>query len=471
MKSVYKIVLLSVLFSSSLYCKVLSINNAFIEDFSSMVEKENIRILVPYSKSFYFIDQGQQKGLTYEQGNELSKYINGLYPDNNNVIKITFIPTKRDQLIPKLIAGKGDIIAANLTITDDRKKTVKFINPWIDDISEVLVQNKKTKPIENINDLSGKKVYVRHSSSYFESLKKINKQFKYNNIIPINVIETDEYLEDEDILEMVNAGIYDYTFIDSHVIKIWKSIFTELIFNENVFINDKGHIAWAIREQNTELEKILNTFIKSNKKGTLMGNILFNKYLKSGNYINNAKFNNEQKNFQEIIKYIKHYSNQYDFDWLIITALGYQESGLDHNTVSQDGAIGLMQILKSTASDKNVDIENIHELENNIHAGIKYLKFIHQRYFSSSDMDELNQWLFTFAAYNAGPAKVRSLRKKAIELGLNPNIWFSNVEVAASIIIGRETVQYVSNIYKYYIAYSTSLNMLNDKKKHTDLDN
>jgi membrane-bound lytic murein transglycosylase MltF len=142
----------------------------------------------------------------------------------------------------------------------------------------------------------------------------------------------------------------------------------------------------------------------------------------------------------------------------MVAAQGYQESRLDQSVVSKSGAIGVMQLLPSTANDKNVGIPDIHLIDKNIHAGTKYLRFLVDRYFSGGELDELNRHLFGFAAYNAGPARVAKLRAEAKESGLDPNVWFDNVEVIASKRIGRETVQYVSNIYKYYIAYRLILN-------------
>lgn len=162
----------------------------------------------------------------------------------------------------------------------------------------------------------------------------------------------------------------------------------------------------------------------------------------------------------------KSYADRYDFDYLMTAALAYQESQLDHSKKSHVGALGIMQMLPGTAADKNVGIPDIEKLENNIHAGHKYLRFIQDRYFDDPQIDTLNKYLFTFAAYNAGPAKVGTLRKEADEKGLDPNVWFQNVEVIAAKRIGRETVQYVSNIYKYYISYK-----LADSKKSTTKKN
>ena len=144
----------------------------------------------------------------------------------------------------------------------------------------------------------------------------------------------------------------------------------------------------------------------------------------------------------------------------MVAAQGYQESGLDQSARSGAGAIGIMQLLPSTAADPNVGIPDIEEIDNNIHAGTKYLRFVRDRYFDDPAVDDFNATLLTFAAYNAGPARVRQLRAEAAEVGLDPNIWFDNVEVIAAKRIGRETVQYVSNITKYYVAYRLIVNQL-----------
>ena len=149
----------------------------------------------------------------------------------------------------------------------------------------------------------------------------------------------------------------------------------------------------------------------------------------------------------------KKYGQQYDFDWLMIAAQGYQESQLDQSARSPRGAIGVMQLMPKTAADPTVGIPDIESVDNNIHAGVKYLRTLVDKYLDDPALDRKNRTLMAFAAYNAGPGNLRKFRKLAAESGLDPNVWFHNVEHAAAEIVGRETVQYVANIYKYYVAY------------------
>jgi membrane-bound lytic murein transglycosylase MltF len=143
----------------------------------------------------------------------------------------------------------------------------------------------------------------------------------------------------------------------------------------------------------------------------------------------------------------------YEIEYLFAAAQGYQESRLDQSVRSHAGAVGIMQLLPATASDKSVAIAGIDEAEPNIHAGIKYMDYLRDRYFSDPDISPLNQALLALGAYNAGPGRMIGLRAKAEERGYDPNVWFDNVELIAAEEIGRETVQYVSNIYRYYLTY------------------
>jgi len=224
--------------------------------------------------------------------------------------------------------------------------------------------------------------------------------------------------------------------------------------HEDLAISVGGSIGWAFRKNSPTLKNIINQFVKQGKKGTLHGNMILNRYLRDNKWAKNALDGEALGRINATEEFFKKYASQYDFDWLMLAALGFQESGLDQSVRSGAGAIGVMQVLPTTAADSNVNIDKIHEIENNIHAGTKYLRFLRSRYFSDPEISELNQTLLAFASYNAGPAKIAKLRKEARERGLDPNVWFGNVEHIVAKKVGRETVQYVSNIYKYYIAYS-----------------
>jgi len=418
-----------------------------------MIERRRIRVLVSLSKTFYFLDKADQRGLTYELMKAFEKDLNKRLKLKTRKIHMVFIPVRRDELLPALVEGRGDIAAANLTITPERRKLVDFSDPYLEDVSEILVTGPAAPKLESLEDLAGQEIYVRQSSSYYESLVRLNKTLRSAGKTEVSLIPADENLEDEDLLEMVNAGLIPMIVMDSHKAEFWEQIFADIELRPDLAVNRGGRIAWAVRKGSPELVKEINVFVKKHKKGTLVGNILFQRYLKDTNWVRNALSGGEIKRFQETLGLFKKHAKEFGFDSLMIAAQAYQESRIDQSKRSPRGAIGIMQILPSTAADPNVDVHGIEETENNILAGVKYLRFIADRYFADEGMDPLNRLLFAFAAYNAGPAKISRLRRRAAREGLDPNVWFRNVELVAAKVIGRETVQYVSNIYKYHIAY------------------
>jgi len=425
------------------------------DDLSGMTKRKKIRALVTYSRTdFFFSDNGTPKGLQVDLLNEYEKQLNANIKKESEKIRIQYIPTTFDRLIPDLLEGKGDIIASLMTITPQREQKIDFVSGRMANVKELLVTHKSINDINSVEDLAGKEIYVLKGSSYVEHLKELNKLLLSKQLAAIKITEADSHLKTEDIFELVNTGVVKLTVADGYKARIWAKVLPDIKVVDAVAIKSGTHIGWAIRKNSLELKKSLNKLIKKVKKGTYLGNLFFNRYYKKDRWIKNANTAKERNKLLEFMDLFKKYGDKYGFDALAIAAQGYQESQLDQKKKSHRGAMGIMQLLPSTAADKNVDIADISSVENNIHAGVKYMAFLRDRYFSDAQISSEDQMAFSWAAYNAGPAKVRKMRAKAKQMGLNPNIWYSNVEVAAAKMVGRETVEYVSNIFKYYIAYS-----------------
>jgi membrane-bound lytic murein transglycosylase MltF len=422
-------------------------------DLDGIVERRVLRMLVTTNATNYFVDLGEQGGVTYEAGRLLEKELNRRFKKGNLQLDVIFIPVTRDWLIPALVEGRGDIAAASLTITEGRLEQVDFSDPLTRELKEIVVTGPGAPPVARVEDLSGQKVYVRASSNYFESLQDLNRSFANQGLDPVEIVPVDERLETEDVLEMVNAGVYPITVADNLLVNLWSQVLGGIQPHPDVAVRTGTHIGWAIRKDSPKLKQLLDDFARENRQGTLMGNILMNRYFKIADWIKNPGNARDAERFRTMVELFQKYGDQYDLDYLLVTAQAYQESGLDQSVRSGAGAIGVMQLLPSTARDKNVGIPDIHILENNIHAGVKYLRFILDRYYKDAEMDELDRHLFAFASYNAGPARVAGLRRKAEQMGLDPNKWRGHVEVVAAREIGRETVTYVANILKYYLAY------------------
>jgi membrane-bound lytic murein transglycosylase MltF len=384
---------------------------------------------------------------------EFEKYLNQQLGRRTLKVNVLIIPVHRDELLPALAQGLGDIAVANLTITPERQRLVDFSLPLATGVREVVVTGRSTPTLTSIDDLAGRSVHVRRSSSYRESLERLNEGFLDRGMKPVELVPAEEFLEDEDLLEMVNAGLLPLVVVDSHKADFWAEIFDDIVVHDDLTVREGAAIGWAFRKNSPQLAETLNAFVRKHGKGTLFGNVILKRYLQDNPWARNSLAETDRGRFDATIHLFEEYGGRYDIDYLMLAALAYQESGLDQSKRSRQGAVGVMQMLPSTAADPNVDISNIDQIENNIHAGTKYLRFLHDRYFADEAMDEFNQLMFTFASYNAGPARVRRLRAEAIEMKLDPDVWFGNVEVVAARRIGRETVQYVSNIAKYYVAY------------------
>ncbi len=422
-------------------------------DFEDMLERRRIRALVVPNRLMYFLDGPVQRGTSYESLQHFARFIDEKYKLGARRMKVVYIPVTRDKLIPYLKEGIGDVAVANLTITPERLAEVDFSEPILDDVREILVTGPSAPEIRELADLGGKTVYARYSSSYFAHLEWLNEQLEQNGFDPVNIVPADENLEDSDLLEMVNAGLLPMVIVDSHKAEFWGGIFDNIVVRHDVAVTVGGKIGWAFRKNSPTLGKVLAQYIGPNRKGSAVGNTIYNRYLKENKWVKNAYSDENIRRYQETAEFFRQYAGEYGFDWLMLIAQGYQESGLDQSVRSPSGAIGIMQLLPSTAADPNVGIKNIDDMENNIHAGTKYMRFLRDQYFDDPEIDPLNQTLLSFAAYNAGPGRMAEIREETRERGLDPNTWFGNVERIVARRIGRETVDYVGNIYKYYIAY------------------
>ncbi len=426
-------------------------------------QRRLIRVLVSYSDTNFFVMRGKYRGLEYELLREYGRFLNRQPPKHKIKTNIVFRAIPFERLIPALREGRGDIAAAGLTITPERRKLVAFTTPYITNINEIIVTSKPAQGLKGLNDLAGRKVHVVAGSSYVQHLKRLNEQFKRDGLKPVNIVQADKNLEAEDVLQMVNSGIFELTVVDHHIADLWSKVLTDLVLRKDLVLNSGGKIAWAVRKENPELLASLNKFVKKHGQGTLLGNILIKRYYKDKRWIHNPITAAEQKKLDKLKTLFKKYAKKYDFDWLKIAAIAYQESGFDQSKKNVTGAIGMMQILPSTAADHNIKISDVNDLENNIHAGVKYLGFLRKRYFSDPHISSADRVDFTVAAYNAGPAKINALRREAVKLNLDPSKWFFNVEHVAWRVIGQETVRYVANVNKYFIAFK-SVEQINEER-------
>ena len=421
-------------------------------DLDTMVERRAIRVLTVYGPGRYFLKDGP-RGTVQEYADKLQKVVNEAFKTGLLTVQVPVIPVARDQLFPALQAGYGDIVMAGTTVTDNRQVGVDFTNPVSKPLKEVLITGPSAPRLGSLADLSDQTVYLRLSSSYAESVRKLSQTLVEQGQAPIRIEAVDESLEDEDLIEMVDTGLLPWAVVDDYKPQMWREVFTRVTVRDDLVLREGARLAWAIRPDSPQLKTFLDTFLKENREGTLFGNIIRNRYIRDFNWTENAMGATELSRYHKLSALFRKYGTDYGMDPTLLAAQGFQESRLDQSVRSPAGAIGVMQLLPSTAKDNNVAIPNIDELEPNIEAGAKYMAFLKERYFSGPELDELNGSLLALASYNAGPGRIRRLRREAAERGYDHNLWFDNVEVIVAEQVGRETVQYVSNIFKYYLTY------------------
>jgi membrane-bound lytic murein transglycosylase MltF len=427
-------------------------------DFDGMLARRIVRILVPFSRTSFFLDKGEALGFEAELGQEFEIWLNKRYGKKPYHINVAFIPTPRERLFAELRDGRGDIAAGNLTITAERQALVDFATSWASNIKEVLVTGPSAPDFGGLDDLATAGVTLRPSSSYFTHLQALNEQRTKAGRPPVKIDTADENLQDEDLLEMVSGGLLPWVIVDRHKAVAWSGLVKGLKIRDDITINDGGEIAWAIRKDSPLLKKELDAFVGGHRIGTVFGNDLRLRYVTSAKTIRNAIADAEARKLQGLVAAFTEYGGQYSIDPMLLAALGYQESGFDQKMKNGSGAVGIMQIKPSTAREKQIAINDVvSRPEDNIHAGAKYLRFLADTYIADPAVTAREQVLMALAAYNAGPGNLKKFRDYASKYGLDPNRWFGNVENGAAAIVGQETVGYIGNIYKYYVVYSAHM--------------
>jgi membrane-bound lytic murein transglycosylase MltF len=423
-------------------------------DFDQMLERRRIRVLVPYSRSLYFNDKGRERGIAAENIRDFEHWINKKHAKklDKRPLTVLIIPTTRDKLLPEVVQGLGDIAVGNLTVTEERLKTVDFASPAAQPgVKELVVTGPKSPGITSTEDLAGKTVHVRKASSYYESLEALNGRFKKGGRPTVKLVLVPDALEDEDMMEMLNAGLLEVVVVDDWKAKMWAQILPKIKVNEQAVVRESGKHGWAIRKGSPKLEAEILDFYQGYLKKQGVAAYRLKQHMSRVKQMKDPTGASEWKRFEETLVLFQKYGEQYNFDPLMLAAQGYQESQLDQNKKSRVGAIGVMQVMPATG--KELKVGDIRIVEPNIHAGAKYMDQLMTRYFSNANFTENNRTLFAFASYNCGPGNVSKMRKEAAKRGLDPDTWFNNVEIVTAQKIGMETTTYVRNIYKYYVAY------------------
>ena len=325
------------------------VDHSLTGDLDEMMGRRFIRAGVPFNRTHYFVDKGVQRGLSYEYLMLFEEALNRKHKAGNIKTHVVLLPMPRDQLLPSLNAGKVDLVVAQLTVTPERQKLVDFSIPTRRNVDEVVVTGPGAPAMTSVDELSGRQVFVRKTSSYYESLQALNRALEKQGKPPVDVQEASETLEDDDILEMVNAGLMPATVVDGFIADFWKQIFKDMTVHDTMTLRTGSNLAVAFRKNSPKLATEINGFIEKVSLNVAMSQTIEKKYLQSTRYVRNATSAAERKKFTLMRGSLPEYGDRYKFDYLMMVAQSYQESRLDQGARSPVGAIGVMQVMPATA--------------------------------------------------------------------------------------------------------------------------
>ncbi|MCR9254982.1 MAG: transporter substrate-binding domain-containing protein [Alphaproteobacteria bacterium] len=421
-------------------------------DLDEILDSGVLRVLVEYSRTRFFVDGGRLRGFEYELVTQFAQQLRETHKDAKG-LRVVLIPMPFDEILPALARGWGDIAAAGLTITADRSTRVDFSRPYLTGVREAVVAGKNAAAPESLADLAGHTVHAQAGTSFVANARAAIARLEAEGR-PSFALEVHD-MSTERLLEMAHAGIVSYVLTDDYEAALWAEALANLTVTR-VSVAEGGEIAWALRPGTPDLATAVNAFLDKNDKGTLLGNLLLKRYFQDTRWIENPL--EKQEDHDRLFTLKPHFtaaSQEQEIEWLLLAAQGYQESRLDQSVISPVGAIGVMQILPSTAKDPAVGGADIYRVDENILGGARYLRHLWERY---QDIDgSFEPLFFALAAYNAGPTTLARARAKAGRQGHDPDRWFGHVEYAMMSMVGQEPIRYVGNIWTYYIAYRLGL--------------
>jgi membrane-bound lytic murein transglycosylase MltF len=423
----------------------------WIGDLDGMIPRRRVRLLTPYGRTHYFVDRGRQTGMAYDFGRKLEERLNarlGTRPDTR--VHVVVVPTAREELVADLIAGRGDVIASNLTVTPELSRVVDFTAPGQCGVRKVLVTGPGAAHVRSSADVPGLSIVVRESGPEVDLLKALNEQMAQRALAPAAIHVVAAALGDDALLEMVDGGQIAATVVDDFIAAFWARGLRRLRVHDDIGLGASVCIAWAVRKNSPGLLAAVNPIIEAHRVGTTFGTVTLRKYLR-GRLPSGAPDGAALRQHRRLEALFVRNGARYGIDPLLLMAQAFQESRLDQRARSRTGAIGIMQVTSAAAVEMNTG--DVRAVDANIAAGAKYLRSIIDARLGPTPVDPTEKTLMAFAAYNCGPTCLRRVRRETRRRGLNPDRWFNHVEAVTGDLIGEETVTYVANIYKHYVAY------------------
>lgn len=408
-------------------------------------ESGKLQVLTRNAPTTYYSGPHGPAGLEYD----LLK----AFADSLDVELVIHTSDNLKELLGKVSSGEVHIAAAGLTVTEERKKLVRF-TPSYQEISQQVVYHSDNKKPESAADLNEGHIEVIANSSHVEALKRLRQEQP-----DLQWTENDS-LGSTDLLKLVAEQVLDYTIADSNEVKLNRRYFPELQVAFN--ISNPQPLAWAMQngEDDSLYQKAVKFFDTIKQNGELAhlikrnyGHMRRYDYAGTPTYMKHTEFRLPRYRglFEQAAK-------TYKLDWRFLAAMAYQESHWNPRAVSPTGVRGMMMLTKSTAKQLGVDKRT--DPKQSINGGALYFTQLLERL---DDIPEPDRTWFALAAYNVGLGHVRDAQWIATQKGLNPDKWTDIKETLPLLrqrkwyrqtkygyARGYEPVRYVENIRSYY---------------------
>ncbi len=432
-----------------------------VRDLAEIRRNGVLRVLVNQSRNSSGEVKGEVIGIEYARLRAFERYLNR-DAAAGRAITLKIIPKAKDQLLAALQRGEGDMVAPGEMLGLVGMHGISRTRPVASDVQLVLVARQGSRRYQTLEQLSGRSIALPAGSAAGPALARMNRQLMERKRAPIIVEWVDPTLAVEDVLEMVQAGIYPVTAVEQTIAERWLKVMPKLRIDHHLSLGEKADMHWFLPKQANMLRASADRFLKSyrapeNQDATFVR--VYRRLYKVQYPLDRIG----RQRLEKVRPTLQHHAELIDLDWLNLAALAFKESTLDPAARGAAGATGLMQVTPATA--RAMGVGDFQRLDNNVQASAKYLASLRRGFFASPRLNERERMAFMLAAYNMGPQRVQSMRAEARRRGLNPDQWFFQVERIAMETAGMGVVAYVNSVNKYYLAYQRERYLLETDRK------
>ena len=418
-------------------------------DLASIRSSGELRVLDERGLAVLELAKGQSIGVEYQRMRAFEQYLNRNARDGR-ALKLVIIPRAKDQLLAALQRGEGDLVAPGELINTPRASQLSASVAIRRNVPMIIVARQGNRTYQNLEQLSGRSLALPAGSVAGEAVQAINQRLIESKRSPIVIEWVDPSLAIEDVLEMVQAGIFSVTAVEQPIAERWAKVMPKLRLDRHLKLGKDGAMRWYVRRDTPMLGASIDRFLKEYRDPADQ-DAAFQRVYRRLYKVHYPLGRIERQRLENVRPVLQRFASEHGFDWLTLAALAFKESTLNPAARGAGGATGLMQVTPAAA--RSVGVSNIAVLDNNVQASAKYLGMIRRNYFNSPQLNERERMAFVLAGYNMGPQRVQGLRAEARRRGLNPNQWFFQVERVAMEQLGMGVVSYVNSVNKYYLAY------------------